>query len=588
MLDTNPRLGTRMPATANTNGWDTVFGITFDDVNRAITNAGSTPDGFNYPMDTQGEAIEGTYSTWQVTGGSGQLLHMTLPVTELTMTFDGEAPIVRRQVSITIEVALDQLRPADGKLAVERGELVEFRLRGNNGPDEQAVVVLSVSYPNVPPSPTFPGQPSSDNDGTNPIDILNVFAKAINTPGELEKFDHAFVAVNLNSRAAHDVFKWLDPTSVAYAVTAKSDGTGVMAVLCMTEDRPAPPSQDVSPELIAEGARAGFLISKPRFLEKMLRGSLKLMFDKPAGAIDEDDVAADTPEDAEVWPRDFIALEGSGTRLTNTVELNVKNFEIEGKNEPAKLPARGFEADITDTFLTLRLSRFQHSYHKGWYDVFHDITLDTHLQLSQDGKRIELIPGIGEVDENGIDLSQPDHTAIIEKTALGRGFDWAVLVLDVVVLFASFAQFARGAYVARTAGPATDAAIQGAAKVTIKAGEAAANAGVSITRNGAALLNGTVSSVVEAQTMAARIASAAFYVLTAAATGMSVYAIIDQVWQATENGSDRPEETIPDVNIFAEMAMAPILWPEQSGFELTSVAFNGGVQMSGIPTFANA
>ncbi|MEE4247554.1 MAG: TULIP family P47-like protein, partial [Kangiellaceae bacterium] len=373
------------------------------------------------------------------------------------------------QVSITIEVALDQLRPTDGRLAVERGELVEFRLRGNNGPDEQAVVVLSVSYPNVPPSPTFPGQPSSDNDGTNPIDILNVFAKAINTPGELEKFDHAFVAVNLNSRAAHDAFKWLDPTSVAYAVTAKSDGTGVMAVLCMTEDRPAPPSQDVSPELIAEGARAGFLISKPRFLEKMLRGSLKLMFDKPAGAVDEDDVTADTPDTAKIWPRDFIALEGSGTRLTNTVELNVKNFEIDGKNEPAKLPARGFEADITDTFLTLRLSRFQHSYHKGWYDVFHDITLDTHLQLSDDGKHIELIPGIGEEDEDGNDLSQPDHTAIIEKTALGRGFDWAILALDVVVLVASFAQFARGASVAKSVQKGTTTTLKAGAKVTINA-----------------------------------------------------------------------------------------------------------------------
>jgi hypothetical protein len=159
MLDTNPRLGTPMPTTANTNGWDTVFGIKFADVNQAIINADSSPPDFDYPMDPQGEAIEGDYGDWQVTGGSGQLLHMTLPVPELTLTFEGETPVVRRQVSITIEVQLDQL-PAGGRHArVSRGELVEFRLRGNNGPENSAVVVLSVSYPNLPPSPALPVSP---------------------------------------------------------------------------------------------------------------------------------------------------------------------------------------------------------------------------------------------------------------------------------------------------------------------------------------------------------------------------------------------------------------------------------------------
>jgi hypothetical protein len=587
MLDTNPRLGTPMPTTANTNGWDTVFGIKFADVNQAIINADSSPPDFDYPMDPQGEAIEGDYGDWQVTGGSGQLLHMTLPVPELTLTFEGETPVVRRQVSITIEVQLDQL-PAGGRHArVSRGELVEFRLRGNNGPENSAVVVLSVSYPNLPPEPGFAGQPASGSDGLIPQDIQNVFDKSINRQGELQKFNHTFVAVNLNSRAKHDAFKWLDPSSVSYAVTQTGEGDGVMAVLCMTEDRPAPPNQDVSPELIAEGARAGFLISKSRFLEKMLRSGLKLMFDMPAGAIDEDDVTADTPDTAKVWPRDFFALEGSGTRLTNTVALSVKNFELNGKNEPASLPVRGFEADITDTFLTLRISRFQHSYHMGWYDVFHDITLDTHLKLSDDMKRIELIPGIGETDDNGIDLSEPEHFAIIQKTAVGEAFDWAVLVLDVLLLLVSLGSAIRGAQLARNAAPVTDAALQGAAKVTITAGEAAAGAGAQIARNGVVLLNGTAKAV-QAETMAMRTLAMAFYALSAVATGATIYAIIDQIRQAAENGSDRPEETIPDVGIFASMAMAPILWPEQSGFELTSVAFNGGVQMSGDPVFADS
>jgi hypothetical protein len=112
MLDTNPRLGTRMPTTANTNGWDTVFGIKFDDVNQAIINAGSTPDGFDYPMDPQGEAIEGTYSDWQVTGGSGQLLHMTLPVPELTTHLRGRNAHRAAPGLDHHRGALDQLRPA--------------------------------------------------------------------------------------------------------------------------------------------------------------------------------------------------------------------------------------------------------------------------------------------------------------------------------------------------------------------------------------------------------------------------------------------------------------------------------------------
>lgn len=568
MLDTKPRLGAAAPATASTNGWDTVFGMRFADVNKAIVKAGSTPPGFDY--DNPGvESLHGTFQPWQVTGGAGHLLQMTLPVPELTLQFNGQSATVRRQVNIVIEVELSGL-PQPGP-SRKPGTRLAFRLRSADGANA-TVTVFSVAYPALPPSAGFPGQPASQDDPFIPADIQNVFETSINRPGELQKFNHVFFAVNLNQRAAHDAFAWLAPTAVSYGVSSHG-GDGVLAVLCMTGKRPMPGNQDVSPELIPGTARGGFLISKERFLSHLLLPGMALMFDNPG-------------HPGKTWPDSYFTIAGNGTRLTNTEPLTVRNFQIDGTTRPASLDKGGFEADLSDTWMTLRYTRFKHAY-KLWYDVYHDVTLDTHLALNADGKHLDLILGSGEVGPDGNDMGQLAHFATIEKNQLGKDFDWAVLALDVLLLLVGIGQYFRAARLTAEAGAATDAALQGAAQVSIRASEAAAEGSVALVRNGTALLHGTVTALTAAETASTKWLTIAYYAITGGLAGMNLAVLIDQIYQAIENGSENPEKSVPDLSVFVKMAMEPIEWPDQSGFELTAVALNGGLSLAGNPVFAD-
>lgn len=568
MLDTNPRLGSSAPLLASTHGWDTVFGITFADVNSAIVKAGTTPAGFDY--DNPGvELIFGTYDRWRLTGGEGHLLRMTLDVPELTLQFSGQAAVVRREVQIEIEVELGEIPQPQSES--KPGRRVEFRLKGL-GPSNAAVAVVSVTYPQLDPAAGFPGQPASSADGLIPEFIGSVFEKSINRDGELQKFNHAFFAVNLNMRPLNAAFAWLAPTSVSYGISSKN-GAGILAVLCMTEGRPKPSNQDVSPELIPGDARAGFLIAKERFLTNLLLPGLGLMFDDPG-----------LP--GKTWPQSYFKLAGNGTRITNTVPLSVRNFQINGATEPASIDAEGFEADLSDTWMTLRYTRFKHAYHL-WYDVYHDVTLDTHMALNKDGKHLDLLLGSGEIGPDGNDMGQLSHFATIEKNETGKAFDWAVLALDITLLLVGIGQYFKAARVAAEAGAATDAALKGAAQVTIRASEAAAEGSVALVRNGATLLHGTVSGLTQAETAATKWLSAAFYGISAGIAAMNVTVLLDQLYQIIENAGDNPENAIPDLNLFVTMAMEPIEWPDQAGFNLTSVALNGGLSLGGDPTFAH-
>ena len=576
-VDTNPKIASANFTTANTLGWDTVFGIRFGDVNQAIVNAGSSPASFTYD-DPGVEKINGVFSDWTVTGGSGQLLQKTLPVDALFFAFGADPDTERRQVAIQIEVQLDQIPQPAANVKAKRGSVVEFRIKGSNILGDPGTV-LTVSYPALPPDGGFPGQPASIADGLTPDDIGLLFSNWINfqaAPGEytnLQEFNHAFAAVNLNSRAATDAFAWLAPTAVAYGVSADGAGNGILAILCMTENRAKPVQQDVASELLPNGARAGFLISKRMYMANMLMPGLALMFDDPK-------------KPGTVWPDDYFEITGNGTRITNTAALGIEEFEINGKTNPASIQPRQFQADLEDNWLTINLDRFMHPFWKGWYDVYHDIRMDAHIGLSEDKKQLVLIPGSGEVDPDGNDLNPPTHYATVEKTDLAKGVEWAILAVDVLLLLVTVGVIYKSA-TAAVATETTDAALQGAAKVTIKVGEATATNSVAIARGGTEIVSGSIAGVTRAQDTAMRVLTSVYYGALAGFGGLSALGLLENVMQEIINSGDDPKDTIPDVGVFANMVMEPITWPGSSGFDLTSAAFNGGVQMGGDPTFAD-
>jgi hypothetical protein len=361
---------------------------------------------------------------------------------------------------------------------------------------------------------------------------------------------------------------------VSYGVTQDRSGNGILALLCMTEHRQMPDQQDVTADLLPEGARAGFLISKERYMQHMLLPGLALMFDDPGEA-------------GKVWPDDYFQITGNGSRITNTAPLGIEQFEVNEKIYEAQLPAKGFRADLEDNWLTVSFDRFQHPYWKGWYDVYHDIRLDTRLGLSEDRTQLILLAGSGEMDDKGNELNPPTHFATVEKTDLARGVEWTILIADVLLLMVSVGSLLKSS-TAVVASEAGDKALKGAAQVTFKVmSPAATEGGYALARAGTPVVYGAINGVTKAQSMGMRVLSGLYYAAIAGLSGLSALALLENVNQEIINSGDDPKETIPDVGIFANMVMAPITWPGSSGFELTSAQFNGGVQMGGNPVFVD-
>ena len=67
--------------TADTFGWDTVFALRVDDVNKAIISGKSTPTTFSQSVNNGEVVASGTFTDWQICmGGDGKLLHLALPI----------------------------------------------------------------------------------------------------------------------------------------------------------------------------------------------------------------------------------------------------------------------------------------------------------------------------------------------------------------------------------------------------------------------------------------------------------------------------------------------------------------------------
>src|SRR6185369_17323220 len=70
---------------ADTYNWDTAYGVTFEKVNAAITRAKSSPPRFKGTYVDGFSGVKYDFSAdfgdWQLSGGAGDLVHMTLPFT---------------------------------------------------------------------------------------------------------------------------------------------------------------------------------------------------------------------------------------------------------------------------------------------------------------------------------------------------------------------------------------------------------------------------------------------------------------------------------------------------------------------------
>lgn len=266
---------------ADTYGWDTAFAIRADDVNASIVRAGSSPATFTAsaadPHTNIDVAVSGTFSDWQLTlGGSGKLVHMAVPVTGLTAkgTVPNRGPVTFTFGPGTFEIEVELTYvPHDDPPTDASGTFHQLRvLHTGATADEQVVTVLGASGFGTSTDPTAtPFEAVAD-------DVTAAMQTWFNA--NLVDFEHVFATVNLGRTADKGQFAWLLPTFTSYAwIDGDTLDDSILGILCMTEGRSADGlGQEISPNAIPDGARAGFLIAPRRFVSEMVWPSMSLVW----------------------------------------------------------------------------------------------------------------------------------------------------------------------------------------------------------------------------------------------------------------------------------------------------------------------
>lgn len=552
MLDQSARDMKTSAGSASTNNWDTVFAIEFADVNRAIAASGNYATSFDVSQTSGGETAHlfGTFDAWRMTGGADQNIIMTLPIPTFTLEFTGDDDKSRENAWLRIQVALDRIpRKSNG----DKGTTIDFRtaLRSNTGTD--IVKIDSFGWPGS----DDPTDPNYDSDLVEDVKIL--LADWFRQEENLEQFDHTFCTVNLNARAAKEAFQWLMPTTATYAVKELADDrVGAFGVLCMTENRDAPENQTLNINILQDG-KAGLLINKDRFLEKFIKPGLSALFTTPA----------DDPN----WVDDHFGLSESGTSITNTKAVHIDDFSLrENEYVRADVPEGGFTATLEDTFLEITYNDLNHPYYHVvdyWYTARHTLSVTSQAGMDEDGAFI-LIPGR---DEKGDEIM--DHAVRLEKGTAARVVDWGLLALDIIAVVGTIAKgvsVARAAANANPVNPEVVAQVVGTGADAAVAAEGWLQAGIRTIREGATAFGAWV-----------RVHPAFIWGnIALLITGLAGQQLKNYLEEQTE---ENPERVKPDMNEFALQIMAPVQWPGDTGFDVSSVAFNGGFHIVGNANF---
>ncbi|MGW1077444.1 TULIP family P47-like protein [Streptomyces sp. NPDC002537] len=281
----------------NLNKWDTVFSVTFKEMNSALkksiekkesklpaTFSGYIPGGKKMGKQEPGLKVEGNWGEWNLKrGGSGRILKMVGTLKDGTYYYeDAKADGMPLDgIQVTIEINLEKIK-RDAKSISDKS--------GGTGGTQTDIQMPST--PGAPESPTitFVAATGAKFDEIKKIE-MNIQLEGMmrdwcRQNKTIEDFQHVFVQFILNSKAARDDYQWLKPSDCSYAV-ASPDEAGddlskdVFGALCMVDERTsAGLSSQVSINTISEvkSGTSSLAISAPRMVEHILLPSAMAMF----------------------------------------------------------------------------------------------------------------------------------------------------------------------------------------------------------------------------------------------------------------------------------------------------------------------
>ncbi|HEU4430019.1 MAG TPA: TULIP family P47-like protein [Myxococcota bacterium] len=547
---------------ADTYGWDTVFAIGLADVNRAIVKSGATPSGFEIERASGAMRvrISGTFAPWQIVpGGDGQNLHMAIPIP--CLRYDDGAELKEFDDLLALaEVRLALLPQSDGSNA-DGSTWMDLRIAtgapaaGENGAltGNKPVYLLELE---------FNGKVQPE--GFEQAFIEQLLREWLVDPENLREFNHVFASVSLNARAATGAFQWLMPTHVSYAVIDRGSlEASVFALLCMTEGRSADGlAHQVSPFAIPDGHRFGLLISRERFLAKLLLPGIGLMFSGPVH-----------PVKGKSWPQDYFTIDEKDSTITNLADIQIDKFQVEEKGESyvADLGKGNLRVRLHEAYLETQMLGLHHplNHFLSWLHVHHTITTRSTARLTD--QIFDLLPGGGM------------HQAVVTKDKTAEWVEIGVLsaMLVGMTAWAAARGIGRAAQSVQSAGETTAVIVSEAVVDTAPTAEQAAL----ITREGAAVaLTGLRGGVVQANQFLEGWQVANRAALLAKVTGIGL-----GVAQILEKCSDvHFQKSLPKFAEFAASMMAPVKWPgQQAEYVVDQIAFNGSFQVAGSPGFAD-
>jgi len=529
-----------MVTTVSTNNWDTAFGIKFREANAAIVSAETSPTSFSESHEVPDATfqIDASFGPWQMTGGSGSLLVMTLPLSGGTISGGGQ-PDAAFAGSAQIQVSLGFIpQPHDDSTNYLKLD------------DTQVVSVLSVMLT------------------SGPQDAVTTIKGALQDwlNSNIGDFNHVFAAVDLNvhlDQPGTDPFDWVKPTHVGYAIY--TDGVAsvddyVFGVMAMTENRPGLNlSPVIDPGIIPSGCDAGFLIGGERVIEKIFAPNIHLLF-------------------ADSSPSDFDTQDDGFTLINvNTLTLSPLTLEDGSVITDATIAPAGFTLWVGSGYVEIDF-------------VGLSFTWENAYTISINYRSVNTLA----TDENGhlqlVQTALPKPVVTVNKTDAQKwkeiwesiGISVGVAVIGACLGAAAEAGLAKLA--TNTAEDAIGAASESASEGVIELDLVAVNKAIDPARavaNRLAELETAVASLTAPsapQTFAGLFRSAAWKILglvIGAVTGAGVAGIVTALQAYAEENS----EGMGTLDKFSAQATEGVDWAESSGYRLASAQLRGAIQL---------
>ena len=245
---------------ASTEGWDVVFGLHIDEINKAIASKVRHSVKFS-AQEARAGALEGEMVDWKVaTGGDGKDVFLAVAFRGAQLTVGTFKPLaVAGHARVQVRLGFFPAAAANAGIATH-----QLRVQQTAAAGLQAASVESVD-------PPFQ---DSDQEAV----FCYLFGLWLNKHSSV--FDHVFASVLLDRTAPGGAFQWLQPTAADYSyVDHKASNGGVLAVLCMTGgSSPANLAQQVSADILPAGCQAGFLISSRKLLSQLMLPAMPKIF----------------------------------------------------------------------------------------------------------------------------------------------------------------------------------------------------------------------------------------------------------------------------------------------------------------------